>query len=112
MDNLILDIGDLEDVEVTQEYLILSYLEGGERKVLGVYMHEDKHDTREINSRLVKGCWENLTGVSERERDRLPGDEGLGVGMEEALVGTGSMGYAGPGRQLDLNQLFQAQRPR
>lgn len=114
LDNFVLDVAEMQDVEITNEYLILSYLERTEawdmqRRIVGVFMHPDKDDTREINSLLVKKCWESLKKTGkELELEGEMGDEGTATpgirdGMEKG---------PGLGRKLSLRDLFAQQSMR
>jgi len=111
LDNLELDIQEIEDVEITDEFLILRVFvkaNGGEsvERVLGVYIHPDKQDTMQVNSLLVRQCWEKtretMNDVQQlQERLENYGDEGLeGPGQEETIQ------YQGRGRRLSLRDLF------
>jgi len=58
LDNLIVDLGQVRDVEITSEFLILRWVDNGTEKIQGVYIHADKEDTREVNCRCIKHLWE------------------------------------------------------
>ena len=81
---------------------------GGEsvERVLGVYIHPDKQDTMQINSLLVRQCWEKTRETRNdiqqlQERLENYGDEGFeGPGQEETIE------YQGRGRRLSLRDLF------
>lgn len=60
MNNFIVEIGDLMDVEVTKDVLIVGIKgeEGEEaRKVRGIWIHEDKDGIRETIGSKVKELW-------------------------------------------------------
>lgn len=58
LDNLYVEISQVLNVEVSTEFLILRYMEGGEEMVRGVFIHPDKEETREVHCRLITDCWE------------------------------------------------------
>ena len=64
MENLVVRVAEVRDVEVTSEFLILR-LPGGEdggEKVVGLWIHGDKDDTREKNAGTIVQCWERVRG--------------------------------------------------
>jgi hypothetical protein len=64
LENLVLDVKDVRDVEVTSEFLILRVPGEGEgEKVMGLWIHGDRDDTREKNAGTIMQCWEKVTGV-------------------------------------------------
>lgn len=101
LDNLIIDVSNIENVEITEQFLMLGFqswgdeekgTEGASMKTLGFYIHADKHDTREVNCRLIKEKWEE----SMRTRSR---DEESTVVQDQASMG----------RRLSLTDLFGQQ---
>jgi len=68
LDNIILDLSQTEDVEVTPELLIVRFQELGveEQKVMGIWIHADKDDTREVNAGLIKQCWDALKSKAKQ----------------------------------------------
>lgn len=98
LDNLIVDLREVEDVEVTSEFLILRWMEGEEgesrERVIGVFIHADKEHTRDLNCGLVREGWLKSRGEGEAKVQQ----DGYGKELsgEESLVG----------RRLDVNELF------
>jgi hypothetical protein len=80
LDNLILDLGSTEDVEITPELLILRFQDGNGQKVMGLWIHKDKDDTREINAGLIQQCWQKAV-----EANSAIGDESVEVGRQISL---------------------------
>ncbi|KAF4637602.1 hypothetical protein G7Y89_g475 [Cudoniella acicularis] len=89
LDNLIIDVATIENVEITDQFLMLSFqshqdegqqnLENTEMKTIGFFIHADKHDTREVNCRLIKEKWEEARATkSTGERETLPGEISMG----------------------------------
>ena len=97
LENMIVDLMDVKDVEMTDEFLILRWWdkELGRDKVVGVYIHPDKEDTREVNCLMIKQKWEVL---------REEGASALGVDGAVFEESDGAHPFAG--RQIDVNQLF------
>ncbi len=113
LDNLILDLAQTQDVEVTAELLILRLTEGEEQKVIGVWIHEDKDGTREVNAGLIQQCWEKVAAArgeykeeaeAEAEAEAV-GSNGMGEGEDNAAKVEG----AAAGRRITLTQLFGQQ---
>lgn len=63
LENMIVDMAEVRDVEISTEFLILRWADGEEEKIQGVYIHADKEDTREVNCRLIKECWESVNAT-------------------------------------------------
>jgi hypothetical protein len=99
LENLIFDIAEVQEVEVATEFLIMRFMDrsGLGEKVIGIYIHPDKEDTREVNSMMVRERWEAL---------RNSNGASAASNVEEAFQdGRGQF----VGRQLDVNQLFAQQ---
>jgi len=108
LDNLIVDLGEMQDVEVTPELLIMTFPEnGGETpKVMGIWIHKDKDDTRDINAGLIQQCWDKARASRQQRLN--------------AVANFAAQGYGGPattqpqlgpmGRQINLQDLFQQQQ--
>lgn len=69
LENLILDLGSVENVEITDEFLMVGVKGEGEEgmKMLGFFIHADKSDTREVNCRLIKEKWEEVRRLDDGE---------------------------------------------
>lgn len=93
LENLVVDLGSVENVEVTEEFLMVGVRGNGEEevKVLGFFIHKDRDETREVNCRLIREKWEEVRGE--------------GVGNSSAGGGTDG----GAGRRLSLSDLFGGQ---
>lgn len=67
MNNFIVQIGDLLDVEVTDEVLIVGMKdeEGEERKVMGIWIHEDRVGIMKEISLKIKELWDKIMAVRE-----------------------------------------------
>jgi len=91
LENLIVDVKTIENVEVTEEFLMLGFKGEEGEKVLGFFIHADRTETREVNCRLIREKWEEVRG-------------GGGGGV----VGNGGAVQAesGVGRRLSLTDLF------
>ena len=100
MDNLIINMADMLEVELTAEFLIVRFLDKGEEKALGFFIQDVPVDTRETNSLLIKGCWEQVM------------EERGGVQSQvEVLQDLMAEERAGPvaGQRLSLSELFGRQ---
>jgi hypothetical protein len=109
LDNLILDLALAQDVEVTAELLIMRFQEGEAQKVMGIWIHEDKDDTREINAGLIQQCWEKVT--STKGQYTASGEAGGSNGNGMFSVGNSSARAEGAavGRRISLTDLFGQQ---
>jgi hypothetical protein len=106
LENLPIDLAMVSDVEVLGELVILK-VEGsegydengddgvdGEEKVLGIWVHNDKTDTREVNAATINECWK-IARVAGRA------DE-LGPEAGPAMQAIG-------GGRLTVDDLFKSQ---
>ncbi|PSS22557.1 hypothetical protein M430DRAFT_137930 [Amorphotheca resinae ATCC 22711] len=120
LDNLIIEMQDVLEVEITAEIMIIRFLERGqaglqgslgEEKVLGFFI-QDQEDTRQLNCTLIKEFWERTRDapvVETLERGALEtaGTGGFADGGFESGSGNGNPVIAG--RRLSLRDLFGGQ---
>ncbi|KAH8815556.1 hypothetical protein F5884DRAFT_182269 [Xylogone sp. PMI_703] len=109
LENIILDLGQTEDVELTSEYVILRFQQRGEdwqveEKIMGVWMHADKDDTREVNSLMIKECWQRAKATAEPD----PVVQSYSNERASPQVGNNADGVV-PGRKLSIGELFGRQ---
>lgn len=71
LDNLIIDMVDMLEVEISTEFLIVRFLDKGEDRALGFFIQDVPEGTREMNSLLIKGCWEKVRQESGTRQDRV-----------------------------------------
>lgn len=119
LDNLIIDMQDVQEVEIKDEFMIMRFLERGQRgldgglmeeeKVLGFYIHADQADTRELNCTLVKGLWERVKDSAAMEALERGTQE---MGGSEGFESASTSGAVLPGRRLSLKDLFGGQSVR
>lgn len=95
LDNLVVDLARVSHVEIAGELVILKVEGNWEEgdKVIGLWIHNDKDETREINGAMIQESW----------KVARTGDAAEGQGPE-----------AGPamqaiGRRLSLSDLFGQQ---
>lgn len=105
---MILDLGQTEDVELTAEYVIIRFQERGkdwqmEDKIMGIWMHADKDDTREVNSLMIKECWQRAKATKEPDAVVQSYEE---AGMVSPQSANTAGGGAAPGRRLSIGELF------
>ncbi|TIC90158.1 hypothetical protein CH35J_012149 [Colletotrichum higginsianum] len=102
LENVILDLGDVADFEVVDEIYIFR-LRGGEEdgsKVMGIWIHADKDDTRVMNAALITETLRHVRIAEEQNAVAGGGpapQEELGPAMQAI------------GRRLSLSDLFGAQ---
>lgn len=110
LENLIQDIGQIKDVEMTSDFLILRLpdaeaQEPDAEKVVGVWIHEDKDDTREKNAGKIIQCWEKARAAESQDAN-LVATAQLLAEVDPAVVG----GVPTVGRRISLTNLFNRQQ--
>ncbi|POR31535.1 mRNA-decapping enzyme subunit 1 [Tolypocladium paradoxum] len=92
LDNLVVDLARVSHVEIMSELVILrvenNWDEGD--KVLGVWIHNDRDETREINGAMIQESWKAVRSVGMAE------DQGPEAGPAMQAIG----------RRLSLSDLF------
>ncbi len=97
LDNVIIDLARVSHVEIMGELVILrveSESGGPEEKVLGIWVHNDKEETREINGAMITESWKiaRMAGVATVQRPE--------AGPAMQAIGSGG---------LSINDLFRSQ---
>ncbi|GJN82998.1 Dcp1-like decapping [Purpureocillium lilacinum] len=94
LDNLVVDLARVSHVEIAGELVILRVEAGWEEgdKVLGIWIHNDKDETREINGAMIQESWKAVQSV---------GASGQGQEAGPAMQAIG--------RRLSLSDLFGKQ---
>lgn len=125
LENLILDLRDVADVEIQDEYLILRVMVKGNadtkrqidgsvategvapgslEKTLGVFIHADKEETRRVNNLIIKECWDKVKDASipvanDDHSHFNEANQSLGLAEEQQA-------YQGFGRKVSITDLF------
>lgn len=95
LDNVVVDLAKVSHVEITGEFVILKvdgdWAEG--EQILGIWIHNDKEQTREINGAMIQESWKvaRMAGTVE--------EQGTEAGPATQAIG----------RSLTLNELFASQ---
>lgn len=87
----------IENVEITEEFLIVGVrsldhgqqqqdLEDADMKAIGLFIHADKQDTREVNCRLIKDKWEEVRMTGSGNAVAEPSKLGPVVGRRLSLT--------------------------
>ncbi|UNI17772.1 hypothetical protein JDV02_004092 [Purpureocillium takamizusanense] len=94
LDNLVVDLARVSHVEIAGELVILRVVGDWEEgdKVLGIWIHNDKDETREINGAMIQESWRAVQAVGASE-------QGQEVGPAMQAIG----------RRLSLSDLFGKQ---
>lgn len=103
LENFNVDLARVQDVEISAELLIVRLLSEEEQegvKVVGIWLHEDKDGTREINAALIKSCWEKA-----HQNRVVENAYGQGAQQEAFSYGEPQLGGMG-GRRLSMRELF------
>ncbi|EXF77684.1 Dcp1-like decapping family protein [Colletotrichum fioriniae PJ7] len=110
LENVILDLSEVDDFEVMDEIYIFR-LRGtseeaaeGTNKVMGIWIHADKEDTRVMNAALISETLKHVRLAEEQNAVAGIGGPG-GPGGEEEL----GPAMQAIGRKLSLSDLFGAQ---
>jgi len=98
LENLIVEMCEVQDVEITTQFLILRWTDESGERIVGVYIHEDQEDTRVVNCNLIKECW---LSVAEKENVDEPKEYG-----EEVFDDSDGQFV---GKSVSINQLFGRQ---
>ncbi|EOO01226.1 putative dcp1-like decapping family protein [Phaeoacremonium minimum UCRPA7] len=121
LDNVVLDLSKVSYCEFAQELLIFNVdgpgsgssvqeaQEAATQKVVGVWMHADQDDTREVNTGIIQEAWkrvrlagEALAG-SNADSDAAAGAANAGVDGGQESLGPAMQAM---GRRLSLSDLF------
>ncbi|OAA51914.1 Dcp1-like decapping [Metarhizium rileyi] len=88
LDNLVVDLAKVSHVEIAGELVILKVegdSEGGD-KVIGLWIHNDKDETREINGATIQESWKVArTGATPEEHPPEGGPAVQAIGRQLAL---------------------------
>lgn len=110
MENLIIETREIENVEITEQFLLVTLRSLEELKTLGFYMYDDKTETKVVNCQLIMKLWEVAMNEREQEGELV---EKLGLKPqegEEMARGLSMSGQRPMGRRLSLTELFGQQR--
>ncbi|KAK1987578.1 Dcp1-like decapping family protein [Colletotrichum cereale] len=108
LENVILDLGDVADFEVVDEIYIfrLRGAGGGDddagNKVMGIWIHADKDDTRVMNAALIAETLKHVRVAAEH-------NDAAGGGAAPAPQEELGPAMQAIGRRLSLSDLFGAQ---
>ncbi|KZZ99494.1 Dcp1-like decapping [Moelleriella libera RCEF 2490] len=100
LDNLIIDLGRASHVEIAGELVILK-VDGDTQevdKVIGLWIHNDNEDTREINGAMILESWKVAKAAGTVNAPEEKSDSEAGPAMQAI------------GRKLSLSNLFGQQR--
>lgn len=110
LDNLIIETREVENVEITEQFLFVTLRSLGELKTLGFFIYEDNSGAKGYNCQLIMELWERAMKERERESE-LVGRLGLkGEEGQEMVRGLSMSGQKPMGRRLSLTELFGQQR--
>jgi hypothetical protein len=119
LDNVILELTKVSHCELQDEFIVFTLddptteqinagEEGSEPKIIALWIHEDKDNTREINAALMIESWEHVREASQNEQEAAQNNGGFdpsGLSREES-VGPAMQAM---GRKLSLSDLFGRQ---
>ena len=95
LENLIVEMCEVQDVEITAQFLILRWSDESGEKIVGLFIHEDQEDTRVVNCNLIRECW-----LSVAEKENLEESKQYGEDVFEDSDGQFV------GKSVSINQLF------
>jgi hypothetical protein len=105
-ENLIIESGEIESVEITEQFLLLGFqnraTESTELKIIGFYIQADpQFHSREYICQLVKEHWEMA------KMDRYRNGQQVAVSYDDEVMESIEEGANKPlGRRLSLSELF------
>ncbi|RCI16161.1 hypothetical protein L249_1811 [Ophiocordyceps polyrhachis-furcata BCC 54312] len=89
LDNLVVDLGRVSHVEVMDELVMLRVEaadKDGEEKVLGIWIHNDREETREVNLATMQESWKAVrSGGSAEEQGPEAGPAMQAIGRRLSL---------------------------
>ncbi|KAK2601604.1 hypothetical protein QQS21_004839 [Conoideocrella luteorostrata] len=102
LDNLVVDLARVSHVEIAGELVILKVEGDWEEgdKVIGLWIHNDKDETREINGAMIQESWKVARSTATTEEQDLEAGAEAGPAMQAI------------GRRLSLSDLFGQQQER
>ena len=105
LDNLIIDVVDMLEVEITTEFLIVRFTDNGvgEERALGFYIHDAPIGTRERHSKLIKEFREKVIQASGGAQRQVEILEDL---VDEESVAPHPLSQV-PERRLSVSDLFR-----
>lgn len=105
LDNLIVDLARVSHVEISGELVMLKVDDGGWQqgdKVVGLWIHNDEDDTRQINGAMIQETWK--VARSTGPLDEKQGPEAAPDAASDAGAGTKAVG-----KRVSMRDLFAAQ---
>lgn len=110
MDNLVIESGEIANVEITDEFLLLEFkavsAEGNEmRNIMGFFLHSYQDTPRELICQLIKQHWE----IAMMDRNQTQAQSGVVQKYADGGFGSSEVGgdHKPIGRRLSLSELFQ-----
>ena len=70
LDNVLVDLARVSHAEIAEQLVALrieGQWEGGEERVLGLWVHNEKEDTREVNWKMIEESWKYARSVGPYE---------------------------------------------
>ena len=110
LENVIIESGEIANVEITDEFLLLQFnrqddsLGGEVSNILGFFMHDYEEFPREHICQLVKQHWE----IAMADRAQTESQAGMVENYADESFGGKALGveYKPMGRRLSLTELF------
>jgi hypothetical protein len=113
LDNLIVDLGQIQDIEIQNGLVILQFKKVSDDdemgKTIGIWIHEDKDDTRDVNIGLIQQCWERLNPANSINLEQDNVETGFPDGTLKYNNNLPSTEDTTTGRRISLTDLFRDQ---
>lgn len=106
IENLIIETREIENVEITEQFLLVTLTSQRELKTLGFYMYDDKTETKVVNCQLIMKLWEVAMTEREQESELVEKFGLMPEQGEEMARGLSMSGQRPMGRKLSLTELF------
>ena len=117
LENLILDLATIRECEVTDDLLILALKDDEEveqnpmAKALGIWMHADSDDTRQLNMNLIHTLWGQVKEAQvQMQSFQASGyHDGVDGALLEREESVGPALQAIGGKSVSIDELFASQ---
>ncbi|PKS11090.1 hypothetical protein jhhlp_002851 [Lomentospora prolificans] len=116
LENLILDLADIRECEVTNDLLILALEDGGEveenpmAKAMGIWMHADNTDTRQLNMNLIQNLWGQVKEAKKQTQSlQASGYHGALDSSQSDRQESVGPALQAIGKQVSIDELFASQ---
>jgi hypothetical protein len=115
LNNIMVDLATVQECDITSGELTIMHVEsnevGEDDKIVGVWMHADSEDTRQVNMNIIHGLWEQAKEARKQAQNLHVSDLHDNINHPSHLDREQSVGPAVQvmGKSLSIAQLFASQ---